>query len=719
MSERWRRELRSVDEVEPTHGLVERARAEGPRHVDAPVGPSVRSRIVAGVTAFAVFAAAAVLLWNGFHSGPTVQKTPVGHLAGSPTFGDGSVSFKPMPGWTILQGGTLSACATTASFVAEDVQQSSNLGPNTILGCRSTAAALPSAGVLVTVQGTDLYTWAQPNANFPATTIPPTLDPSSCGANSFEGQPRGTTECHVWITANDRELTITVWFGTESPGPDLMATAQQGLDSQTVAEPASLGNDIAFQPAKGWYDQAVTPTNGGAAFDLHSAWTSNVELAPYPGTYLPAGPTNDDIAHLPPDGVIVSVEQSISTRNPLPTTADYQPLALPLDLADARLVRGGWEGMTATNVSQLYLRGVVNGHPVIIQAFFRTTDPTKDLINQAQIGINRLVVVPAPPPTSALDDFGISMQLPDGWHGWLYAGDPTLVATTSRPANPFYAPQVGQNMGASDTTIVLDESTALQDLRWPAIDGPPQIGPDNLCDGCEVMDDGKPPAPGHVLYRDTFTSGDRAFDLYVEFGSAPTLQQLLDANAILQTLQIAPNPNPQQAPPGGTAVGTLPGGRPTVGANDANRMLSWTYGEHASMSVPAGWTGWTNLVTDSGEPLNLFALGSWNVPEGAYCAPFTALQQLPSDGVLVWIDSYHSDPPPGVQVVPWPQAPQVGPGTEPAAAPTDCTGGVPVQSFTWSLSGQTYSVHAAFGPAVTQANIQATEQALATFSTGP
>jgi hypothetical protein len=350
-----------------------------------------------------------------------------------------------------------------------------------------------------------------------------------------------------------------------------------------------------------------------------------------------------------------------------------------------------------------------------MQAFFHTTDPSPELVNQAQFALNRLVVVPAPPATTTLDDYGISMQLRDGWRGWLYAGDPTLVATTSEPANPFYGPEVGRTMGPSDITIVLDVSTGLQEQRWPVIEGPPQIGPDNLCEGCEVMDDGQPPASGHTLYRDTFTSGGRGFDLYVEFGTEPGPLQLSEVNAILQTLHLTPDPNLEPAPADATAVGTL-GGHPSVGPTSAGRVLSWTYEGSESISVPAGWTGWTNLVVDSGEPLNLFALGSWDVPQGGYCAPLMALQQLPSEGALVWIDRYSSDFVPNGQGTSWPESPTVGPGTDPMPSSTPCTAGVPVQSFLWTLGRGIYAVHVAFGPDATQPNVRAAEKALASFS---
>jgi hypothetical protein len=659
-----------------------------------------------------------VPLYSLLHLGEAKAPHPV---AERPTFGDGSVTFSKLDGWTVLHGGTFSACETTASFASADLQQAANLGPNDVLGCSSTAVALPVDGVLVTAWAYDAYSWAQPNVNFPASSLPPVLDPaSSCGG--FEGQPSGTTECQILITTNDRQLQITVWFGTVSPSSDLVATAQQGLEALQVSEPASLGNDIAFKPSAGWYDQAVTPTSGGPAYDFPVAWTSNVKLPEFSGGDLPAGPSNGDIEGLPPDGIIVEAEQWMATRNPLPDAGEFQPLTLPLQLSDAKLLVGGWEGLSTNDVSRLYLQCVVNGRPMIVQATFRMTDPSADMIKQAQIALNRLVVVPGPPPTTAIDDFGISMRLPSGWHGWLYAGDPTLVATTSQATTPFTndygAPGVGRQMGSSDTTVVLDEGDALQDFRWPQTSGPPQIGSDNLCDGCEVMDDGTPPADGHVLYRDTFTTGGRAFDLYVEFGSQPSQQQIDDVNAILATLQLTPYPSPEPTPPGGTAVGSLPDGqRPAVTATDANRTLSWTYEGRASISVPEGWTGWQLLVVDSGEPLNLFALGSWDVPQGAYCAPITALQQLPSDGVLIWIDRYGQSAAQGVSgAVRWPASPHVGPGTSPAPAPTDCTGGMPVQSFTWMIGGRTFAVHVAFGADVTDANIRAADESLSSFS---
>jgi hypothetical protein len=123
-------------------------------------------------------------------------------------------------------------------------------------------------------------------------------------------------------------------------------------------------------------------------------------------------------------------------------------------------------------------------------------------------------------------------------------------------------------------------------------------------------------------------------------------------------------------------------------------------------------------VADTSDPINLYAFGSWAVPQGGYCAPLMALQQLPADGVLVWIDRFEHRAPAGVTATPWPSSPQIGPGTGPAASPTECTAGVRVQTFVWTLDGRIYAVHVAFGAAVTEVNVGAVNEALASFSAG-
>ena len=65
MTDRWKDALRELDEVGPDDSVYRRA-AQGPTRSDLPPSPNRSSRIVAGVTAFAVFALAAVFAWQAF-----------------------------------------------------------------------------------------------------------------------------------------------------------------------------------------------------------------------------------------------------------------------------------------------------------------------------------------------------------------------------------------------------------------------------------------------------------------------------------------------------------------------------------------------------------------------------------------------------------------------------------------------------------------------------
>jgi hypothetical protein len=81
MTDRWKDALRDLDDVGPDESIYRRA-AQGPTRSDLPPPPNRSSRIVAGVTAFAVFAAAAVFAWEAFRpeahrEGPPIQRPDV------------------------------------------------------------------------------------------------------------------------------------------------------------------------------------------------------------------------------------------------------------------------------------------------------------------------------------------------------------------------------------------------------------------------------------------------------------------------------------------------------------------------------------------------------------------------------------------------------------------------------------------------------------------
>ncbi len=87
MTEPWREALRGLDEVGPDAAVYRRA-GEGPSRDEPPEGPSRGKRIIAGVTAVAVFALAAGFAWRAFR----------------PTSTSNAVSPPPSPGSVVPLG---------------------------------------------------------------------------------------------------------------------------------------------------------------------------------------------------------------------------------------------------------------------------------------------------------------------------------------------------------------------------------------------------------------------------------------------------------------------------------------------------------------------------------------------------------------------------------------------------------------------------------------
>jgi hypothetical protein len=75
MTERWQAELSKLERAQLPTDLWDRV-GEGPRL--EPLGPSRRSRVAAGVAAFAVFAVAVVLVWRVFSPAGTAETTIAG-----------------------------------------------------------------------------------------------------------------------------------------------------------------------------------------------------------------------------------------------------------------------------------------------------------------------------------------------------------------------------------------------------------------------------------------------------------------------------------------------------------------------------------------------------------------------------------------------------------------------------------------------------------------
>ena len=454
---------------------------------------------------------------------------------------------------------------------------------------------------------------------------------------------------------------------------------------------------LSFSPLAGWTSSGGLSPASPFAEQASAAVTSNVVLDPAdPDSVYPPGLTNNQIEALPTDGIAIQAQQLLFTRNPIPEDAQYPVRDLPLRLADASVGHGPTEGLPRNDLTNYTLQGLVNGRPIIVVVWIGTRDPSSALIHQAQGGLNQLVVSPAATPTDAIDEFGITMSPPAGWHTLLYAGDPTLIVST-RPITALYWDASRDALGPHDVTMTLDESDALVEVEgWAPLAGPPAIGPDERCDGCEALDDGHPPAPGHVLYQQTFTTGGRAFSLYVEFGSQPSDTQIQTVNDALATLSIQPLPNPEYTPaPGTIRVGPIYDGedRPEVTATGQNRTLSWVY-EHSSMELPAGWTGQSHPVAGLERPISLLGAGTWNYTPGGYCGPINALREMPADGAFVWVDSFGGNPPDGMTFTSPAGIDLSSAGTD----PSPCFAGTNPYVFYWMIGGHAIVAHIALGP---------------------
>ena len=486
------------------------------------------------------------------------------------------------------------------------------------------------------------------------------------------------------------------------------------LPGETPPGPTAIN----FRPASGW--TVVMPS--GDYPSLPGAMTSNVPLPPSHGSIGLL--SNGQLNALPADGVAVIADQWVDTRNPLPTTGRFRELRLPLQLEDANSRgHGPLEGLDRDDITVYYFQGQAHGRAIAAQVWIGTRHPSGATLRAADEALARLVVRPAPPPTTALDQFGIAMTLPAGWDGLLYAGSPSLVATNAPTANLYVSSAVRRSLRPGQAAIVLEESNATADLQgWAPAELPITIGPDNRCDGCEVLDGGAPPEPGHVLYRRTFNHAGRGFDLYVEFGSEPTRTELDAANAVLGTLLLDPLPDPRFTPaPDSPLVGTLQegvAGAPVSIAPPATHLIE-PYA-HASITLPTGWFGGQFPVLDMSQPTSVFGAGTWAFPAGGYCAPLPALRALPDDGALLWIDGYASGygypMPSATDFDPWPAAFLVdtGPGVA-----TPCTGGLPVHEYRWSMNGKLFRVSVALGPHATTTTKTQVERAIDSFVAKP
>jgi hypothetical protein len=475
------------------------------------------------------------------------------------------------------------------------------------------------------------------------------------------------------------------------------ATPKTPAGQLHVKEDNSTSPSLDFQPAQGWNIRTTDPS---LVPDLGAqAWAANV---PFPQDEEPIGETNVFPAGwpdktekaLPSDGILIVATYTLQTKNPLPSTiTDTPERTLPLTIDNPPAVQG--EGQVANRATTV-VNGIVHGRVLSVQIVFGTANPDAALVREADSELANLIVAPPPKTTAALDDFGIRMELPPGWTGRLFryaASEPILHAATVPITDLYDGSSARKQLGPDDVFLVLSENYASA-AHYEPVTLPVTIRPQDSCPTCEILDNGTTPPSDHSLFYRSFAVEGRQFDLYVEFGTTtPSSDQLARVNNMLATLQIAPpeSPAPTESP------GVL-----TVAP--------------VSVDLPRGWIEKDDPVPATAASRVVAAYGTWDLPTGGGCGPEAALQDLPSDGGLVWVVEHASPGNAGDYIS---LSPLFSIDLQTPPARWECASSAPSRMYLFLIGGRYLEVHLALGSTASDATIQQAETLIKSLQTKP
>jgi hypothetical protein len=309
-----------------------------------------------------------------------------------------------------------------------------------------------------------------------------------------------------------------------------------------------------FEAAPGWNvvksDPSIADLPGAP-----QAWAANVpfeqeDLQPGVRNGYPGGDPGHTIRTLPADGIVVTADLPLETRNSLPPFPSFPERTLPLGLE--RPPSSGWEGQPREDLAISGVNASANGWWVSVTVIFGTKDPSEAQIQKANDEVGRLILPPPPPTSQAFDEFGIQMERPQGWYGSLtaWSASTPILETATVPITDLYDGSTARKaLGPNDLFIVLAENDAVA-TRYKSVTPPVTIRAEDVCSTCEINDDGTSPPADHTLFYRSFSTQSRQFDLWVEFGTADvSAAQMAQVNDVLATLQIQPS-SPVPAPSG-------------------------------------------------------------------------------------------------------------------------------------------------------------------------
>jgi len=472
-------------------------------------------------------------------------------------------------------------------------------------------------------------------------------------------------------------------------------------------QPAAGAPVITFEPAEGWHVR----TTEVAETDGAQAWAANVPYAPDEepiglAGFYPEGWPDKTIAGLPPDGVVIVATYPLTTRNAVPVSRDFPQRTLPLELD--RAPASNFEGQDP-GTSMAVVNATVNGRYVSVRLMFGAEEPAASVVAEAEAELGRLVVAPPSSVTTELDDFGIQMSVPQYWSRVLFAWGLSEGATLYAGTVPwdFAQGSSGQSLGSDDLFVILAESAAFQD-RFQPVTLPIELGPEDVCPTCEIMDGGKSPPADHTLFVRTFSVGDRRFSLYAEFGTPDvTDDALAELNGVLASLTIDAHGSL-----GPTDPGAEPHALPAGPSFTATEPTAFDY-EGLSLEVPTGWTAVGAPIAEPVVAPVVAAFGSWPFPTGGGCGPEPALAALPADAAFVWLVDH---PMPGNRGDFYSPSGRFRIDLQTQPGRWECGASRPSRMELWQVGGRFLEVHVALGPAASQVRVAEVEDLLNSLS---
>jgi hypothetical protein len=218
----------------------------------------------------------------------------------------------------------------------------------------------------------------------------------------------------------------------------------------------------------------------------------------------------------------------------------------------------------------------------------------------------------AGPARAGAGRYGLSFDLPAGWDSRMFQSADTryvLLANFDIPGGPeVFSSELRNGLGPGQVTVFLQEITEICPCPgFEPIDGPISVSPSDM-----TSFEGVPTEHAFALRR--FVTSERWFDLWIEFGTKPAPDPLLtEVNDVLGTLRIGP---------------------------ESGWVIHHDQDDAVRVSTLVGWTWREDPLPNLGEPRILFAAGTWPFPAGGQCGPNPALEELPSDGALLWLIEY-------------------------------------------------------------------------------